>query len=65
MHDNKNIEYKFYRRVRRKEDQYIGALAEKRIKRERITCNSIMNYAKRFSFEALFEDRVYFIRVEI
>ena len=65
MNDNKKVEYKYYLRVRNEEDQYIGSLTERRKNLKRITNYSIMNYAKRFSISGVFEDRVYFVRVEI
>jgi hypothetical protein len=64
--NNKNIfEYQFYRRNRYGEDQHIGTLTEKRKKPERITHFSIMNWVKDIAFKDVFEERVYFLRVEI
>lgn len=65
MNGNFNFAYQFYRRVRNGEDQYIGSLTERRKNPERISCASIMNYAKLFAIMEVFEDRVYFVRVEI
>jgi len=65
MNDQKNVYYYFYRLAGNEEDQYIGFLKEKRKKLERITCNSIMNYAKKFDVKELYEDRVYFVPVEL
>ena len=64
--DNKKIfAYQFYRRERNGEDQYIGSLTERRNKPERITHVSIMNWAKLHGPKDIFEDRVYFLRVQI
>ena len=65
MNNNENIEYKFYRRCRRRDDKYIGSLAERRKNRQRITCASVMCYAKKFAVRELYEDRVYFVPVEL
>ena len=59
------IAYQFYRREWIGEDQFIGTLIERRKKPERITHASIMNWARLLSFKDVFEDRVYFLRVEI
>jgi len=63
--NKRNIAYEFYRRDQNRGDQYIGALVERRKKPERITHASIMNWAKLLTFKDVFEDRVYFVRVEI
>lgn len=65
MNNNRSIEYKFYRRCRRKDDKYIGSLAERRKKPQRITCASVMCYAKQFAVRKLYEDQVYFVPVEL
>jgi hypothetical protein len=65
MNNYKNIEYKFYRRRRRRDDKYIGSLTERRRNPQRITCVSIMCYAKHFAVRELYEDRVYFVPVEL
>jgi hypothetical protein len=57
--------YHFYRRERNGEDQFIGTLREKRRKKERITHASIMNWAKIHAPKDVFEERVYFERIEI
>ena len=63
---NKDIfAYQFYRRERSGKDQCIGSLIEKRKKAERITHFSVMNWAKLQAPKDVFEDRVYFVRVEI
>jgi hypothetical protein len=61
----KRIEYEFYLRVRCGEDRLIGVLPERRRKSERITHNSIMNWAKLLEPEYVLQERVYFVRVEI
>ena len=67
MNNKKIIAYEFYHRHRNGEDQFIGSLTEKRKKPERITYDSIMNWAK---FNALTskdvcEEGVYCVQVEI
>jgi len=57
--------YKFYRRDRNRKGEFIGSLIERRTQPERITCASIMNWAKNLSFKDVFEERVYLIRVEV
>ncbi len=47
------------------EDQFVGSLMEKRKNLERITHASIMNWVKLLTSKDLFEERVYFVRVEI
>ncbi len=59
------IVYKFYRCMWNGEDQFIGSLMEKRKNPERITHASIMNWVKLLTSEDLFEERIYFVRVEI
>jgi hypothetical protein len=61
----KVIVYDFFRRDRNEEDKFIGTLGERREKPERITNASIMNWAKLLAPKDVFEDRVYFVRVEI
>jgi len=64
MNDGKSIEYMFYRRVRRRKDQYVGSLTERRKDIRRITCNSIMNYARELAVREVYKDQVYFIPVK-
>jgi len=64
MHNQKNILYIFYRRNRNGRDEFIGSLIERRKSQERITHYSIMNWARLLTFKDVFEERVYFIRVE-
>jgi hypothetical protein len=64
MNKKKDVVYKFYRRVRNEDDQFVGALAERRKKTERITHASIMNWAKLLAPREVFEERVYFVREE-
>jgi hypothetical protein len=61
----KVIVYDFFRRDRNEEDKFIGTLRERREKPESITNASIMNWAKLLAPKDVFEDRVYFVRVEI
>jgi len=61
----KFVAYKFYRRVRNGEDQFIGTLPERRKNPERITYASIMNWAKILVPEDVLNDRIYFVRIEI
>ena len=64
--DDKNIlAYRFYRRNWNGEDQLIGTLTERRKKTKRITHFSIMNWVRNIAFKDVFEERVYFIQVEI
>ena len=63
--DKKNFVYHFYRRERNGEDQFLGSLREKRKKQERITHASIMNWVKIHAPKDVFEERVYFERIEI
>ncbi len=56
--------YEFYRRVPGGEDRLIGVLPERRKDEERITHQSIMNWAKLLVPEQIFKDKVYFVRVE-
>jgi len=58
------IVYEFYRRIPGGEDRLIGVLPERRKENERITHQSIMNWAKLLVPEQIFSDKVYFIRVE-
>ena len=64
MNHKNLIAYEFYRRDRNGGDRYIGTLTEKRKKPERITHFSIMNWIKNIAFRDVFEERVYFVRVE-
>ena len=58
------VVYEFYRRVQGGEDRLIGVLPERRKDNERITHQSIMNWAKMLVPEQIFGDKVYFVRVE-
>jgi hypothetical protein len=58
------VVYEFYRRVPGGEDRLIGVLPERRKDNERITHQSIMNWAKLLVPEQIINDNVYFIRVE-
>jgi len=58
------VVYEFYRRMPGGDDKLIGVLPERRKDPERITHQSIMNWAKLLVPEKVFEDRVYFVRVE-
>jgi hypothetical protein len=60
------IAYEFYRRVPLGEDRLIGVLPERRTKPERITSESIMNWAKMLVNtmpEDEFFRNVYFLRI--
>jgi hypothetical protein len=62
------IAYEFYRRVPLGEDRLIGVLPERRRKAERITRDSIMNWAKMLVItmpEDEFHRNVYFLQIEI
>jgi hypothetical protein len=62
------IAYEFYRRVPLGEDRLIGVLPERRKKPERITRDSIMNWAKMLVItmsEDEFHRNVYFLEIEI
>ncbi len=63
------IAYEFYRRVPLgEEDRLIGVLPERRRKPERITRDSIMNWAKMLVItmpEDEFHRNVYFLEIEI
>jgi len=61
------IFYQFYRRVSREEDSLIAVLPERRKAAERITHQSIMNWARLLVPECVLGDRrmVYFVQVEI
>jgi len=61
------IVYQFYRRVPREEDSLIAVLPERRKEAERITHQSIMNWARLLVPECVLGDRrmVYFVQVEI
>ncbi len=65
MNDQKKILYKFYRCAGNGEDQFIGSLMEKRKNPERITYTSIMNWVKLLTSKDIFEERIYFVSVEI
>jgi hypothetical protein len=58
------VVYEFYRRISGGEDRLIGVLPERRKDNERITHQSIMNWAKLLVPEQIFSDKVYFVRVE-
>jgi hypothetical protein len=61
------ISYEFYRRVPNweDEDRLIGILPEKRTDPERITYESIMNWAKLLvSEDDILNDRVYFVQIK-
>jgi hypothetical protein len=58
------VVYEFYRRTSGGEDRLIGVLPERRKAKERITHQSIMNWAKLLVPEQIFSDKVYFIRLE-
>jgi hypothetical protein len=58
--------YEFYRRDPSGEDKLFGVLPERRKDKERITHQSIMNWAKFLvPLEDVLNDRIYFIRVDI
>jgi hypothetical protein len=62
------IAYEFYRRVPLGEDRLIGVLPERRKQAERITRESIMNWARLVVFtmpEDEFHRNVYFLEIEI
>lgn len=61
---SKVIVYEFYRRIPGGDDRLIGVLPERRRDKERITHQSIMNWAKLLVPEQIFSDKVYFVRVE-
>jgi hypothetical protein len=61
----KMVAYEFYRRVLRGEDRLIGVLPETRKDPEGITHDSIMRWAKILAPEDSFNNKVYFVRVEI
>ncbi len=65
MDTEKEFVYNFYRHGWNTEDQFIGSLKERRIKPERITHFSIMNWAKVLSRKDVLEGRVYFVRLQI
>ncbi len=65
MDDQKKVLYKFYQCAGNGEDQFIGSLMEKRKGPERITYASIMNWVKLLTSKDMFEDRIYFVRLEI
>jgi len=58
------VVYEFYRRIPCGEDRLIGVLPERRKDKERITHESIMNWAKLLVPEQIFSDKVYFVRVD-
>jgi hypothetical protein len=59
------IAYEFYRRVACGEDRLVGVLPERREDPERITHESIMNWARMLVPEDFFKRNVYFIRIEM
>ena len=58
------VVYEFYRRVPCGEDRLIGVLPERRNDKERITYQSIMNWARLLVPEQIFSNKVYFVQVE-
>jgi hypothetical protein len=61
------IAYEFYRRVPKweEEDRFIALLPERRKDPQRITHESIMNWAKLLvSEDDILNDRVYFVQIE-
>ncbi len=65
MDARKKFVYEFYRRVPcGEEDRLIGILPERRKDPQRITHNSIMNWAKLLAPDDFFKERIYFVRVE-
>ncbi len=62
--ESRMVVYEFYRRIPGGEDRLIGVLPERRKEKERITHQSIMNWAKLLVPEQIFSDKVYFVRVE-
>ena len=62
--DPKMVVYEFYRRIPGGEDRLIGVLPERRKDKERITHQSIMNWVRLLVPEQIFNDKVYFVRVE-
>lgn len=58
------IAYEFYRRVPCGEDRLVGVLPERRNNPERITHESIMNWARLLVPEDFFKRNVYFVRIE-
>jgi hypothetical protein len=58
------VVYEFYRRNSGGEDKLIGVLPERRKDKERITHQSIMNWARFLVPDQIFADKVYFVRVE-
>ncbi len=59
------IAYEFYLRVVCGEDRLIGVLPERRKDPERITHESIMNWAKLLAPEDFRKSKIYFVRAEI
>jgi hypothetical protein len=59
------IAYEFYQRVVCGEDRLIGVLPERRKDPERITHESIMNWAKLLAPEDFSNSKIYFVRVEM
>ena len=64
LQDSKMVVYEFYRGVPCGEDRLIGVLPERRNDKERITYQSIMNWARLLVPEQIFSNKVYFVRVE-
>ncbi len=63
--DSKRVAYEFYRRVPGgEEDRLLGVLPERRKDPERITHQSIMNWARLLVPEDVFGEKIYFVRVE-
>jgi len=63
--NGKYIAYEFFRRARSGEDRFVGALPEKRKDPERITNDSIMNWAKIKIPDEFLHSQIYFIRVRL
>ena len=61
------IFYQFYRRIQAGEDCFIGVLPERRKQAQRITHQSIMNWARLLVPEYVLGDKhvIYFVQVEI
>jgi hypothetical protein len=64
---DKMLLYQFYRRVPREEDSLIAVLPERRKNAERVTHQSIMNWARMVVPRDVLGDNhsVYFVQVEI
>ncbi len=60
----KRIAYEFYLSVEGGEDRLIGVLPERRKQSERITHDSVMNWARLLVPEKFFPAKVYFVEIE-